>query len=86
MVESAGTVQFGTPNLSVSNLSGVAVIPVVRLYGTNGSITVNYRTIAINATPGLDFTPTSGTLTLGPGQSFATISVPVLERHLREPR
>ena len=79
VLESAGIVQFGTPNLSVSNLSGVAVIPVVRLYGTNGSITVNYRTIAINATPGLDFTPTSGTLTMGPGQSSATISVPVLD-------
>ena len=76
--ESAGTVEFTAGTASVSNLSGVAVLPVVRLYGAIGSITVHYQTIAVNATPGVDFIPTSGTLTLGPGQTSASISVPVL--------
>ncbi|MGP0063199.1 MAG: Calx-beta domain-containing protein, partial [Isosphaeraceae bacterium] len=76
--ESAGTVQFGAANISVNNVAGVAVIPVVRLYGTAGSITVNYETVAVDATPGLDYVATAGTLTLGPGQSSASISIPVL--------
>ena len=77
--ESAGFVQFGAVNVSVSNVAGVAEIPVVRLYGTNGSITVNYQTIAVNATPGTDYVPTTGTLTLGPGQSSASIPISVLD-------
>ena len=78
VVESAGTVQFGAANISVSNVAGVAEVPVVRLYGTNGSITVNYQTIAVDATPGVDYVTTVGTLTMGPGQSSASIAVPVL--------
>ncbi len=79
VVESAGTVQFGAGSYELTDQSGVAVIPVVRLYGTSGTITVNYQTVAVNATPGLDFTPVSGTLTLGPGQSSGSIQVPVLD-------
>ena len=30
---------------------------VVRTDGTQGAVTVNYQTVAVNATPGLDFTP-----------------------------
>ena len=62
----------------MSDLSGVAVLSVVRLYGASGSITVNYQTIAVDATPGVNYLPTSGTLTLGPGQTSASIQVPVL--------
>jgi uncharacterized repeat protein (TIGR01451 family) len=76
--ESAGIVQFGTASISVNNVAGVAEIPVVRMYGTYGSITVNYQTIAVDATPGVDYVTTVGTLTLGPGQSSASIAVPVL--------
>ncbi len=76
--ESAGTVQFAGGNDLVSDLSGVAVLSVVRLYGASGSITVNYQTIAVDATPGVNYLPTSGTLTLGPGQTSASIQVPVL--------
>jgi Calx-beta domain len=76
--ESAGTVQFAGGNDAVSDLSGVAVISVVRLYGASGSVTVNYQTVAVNATPGVNYVATSGTLTLGPGQTSGTIQVPIL--------
>ena len=78
VLESSGTVEFGAANVSVSNVAGVAEIPVVRLYGTGGTITVNYQTIAVNATPGVDYINTVGTLTMGPGQSSGFITVPVL--------
>ena len=79
VVESAGTVEFGAGQYEVTDQSGVAVIPVVRLYGSLGTVTVTYQTVSVNAIPGLDFTPTSGTLTLGPGQTSGSIQVPVLD-------
>jgi uncharacterized repeat protein (TIGR01451 family) len=79
VVESPGMLQFSAGNYQVTDQAGVAVIPVIRLYGASGTITVHYQTNAINATPGLDFTPTEGTLTLGPGQGSGSIQVPVLD-------
>ena len=42
-------------------------------------MTVDYTTDPINATPGLDYTPVSGTLTFPNGVTTETISVPVLD-------
>jgi uncharacterized repeat protein (TIGR01451 family) len=79
VVESPGMIEFGAGSYEVTDQSGVATISVVRLFGASGTIAVHYQTSPINATPGLDFTPTSGTLTLGPGQWTASIQVPVLD-------
>ena len=79
VVESPGMIQFGAAEYEVTDQSGVAVIPVVRLYGASGTITVHYQTSPVNATPGLDYTPTSGTMTLGPGQWTGSIQIPVLD-------
>jgi uncharacterized repeat protein (TIGR01451 family) len=76
--ESAGNLQFAAPGFAVSELAGYAPIIVTRTDGTKGAVTVNYQTNAVNATPGLDFDPTSGTLSLADGQSSATFYVPVL--------
>ena len=78
VVESPGAIELGTGSLQVTDLSGMAVFPVVRLYGSAGTVTIHYQTTPIDATPGLDFTPTSGTLTLSPGQWSSSIIVPVL--------
>ena len=60
------------------NTAGVADLSVVRTVGSLGPVTVNYQTVAVNATPGLDFVPISGTLTFASGQTVGTILVPVL--------
>ncbi len=78
VVESPGAIELGTESLQVTDLSGMAVFPVVRLFGAAGTVTIHYQTTPIDATPGLDFTPTSGILTLGPGQWSSSIVVPVL--------
>ncbi len=49
-----------------------------RVNGARGIVTVNYKTVPINATPGLDYTPVSGTLTFPNGATSETIVVPVL--------
>ena len=39
---------------------------------------MHYATVAVNATPGMDYTPVSGTLTFGDGVTSQNIVVPVL--------
>jgi uncharacterized repeat protein (TIGR01451 family) len=79
VLESPGMLQFGSGGVTVTDRSGVAVLPVVRVYGASGSISVHYQTAPLSATPGLDFTPISGTLTLGPGQWTGSIQIPILD-------
>ena len=58
--------------------AGSATITVNRVNGSRGTVLVDYKTVPINATPGLDFTPVSGTLTFPAGVTSETIVVPVL--------
>jgi uncharacterized repeat protein (TIGR01451 family) len=76
--ESAGVLQFSATNYAVPETAGFAALNVTRIDGTKGPVTVQFQTSALNATPGLDFTPAFGTLSLADGQSSATIIVPVL--------
>ncbi|MCA2697102.1 MAG: M10 family metallopeptidase C-terminal domain-containing protein [Microcystis sp. M040S2] len=48
-------------------------------------ITVNYTTAPINATANVDYTSQTGTLTIAPNTSTASISIPILNDNLNEP-
>ena len=78
VLESPGELQFSDASDTVANNAGFAAISVVRAFGSLGVVTVNYQTVAVNATPGVDFVPTSGTLTFASGQTVGTIDVPVI--------
>ncbi|QEH31992.1 Large cysteine-rich periplasmic protein OmcB precursor [Aquisphaera giovannonii] len=78
VLDRLGTIAFAASSYSVDEGAGSATITVSRVDGTRGTVSVDYRTVAVNATPGLDFTPVSGTLTFGPGETSKTITVPVL--------
>ena len=78
VVGSPGTLQWSASLYSVPETAGVALLSVVRTVGSFGVVTVNYQTVAVNATAGLDFVPTSGVLTFASGQTVGTIQVPVL--------
>lgn len=73
----ATTFQFSSPNYTVNNSSGSATLTVTlsRLINPNGVFTVDYSTSDITAQAGVDYTPTSGTLTFGPGETSRTILV-----------
>ena len=78
--ELPGTLQFASPSIIVDNTAGVAAIPVVRTMGALGTVTVQYQTLlSPAATPGLNYVPTSGTLTFANGQTNGTILVPVID-------
>jgi len=65
-------------------------VPVVLSRSATGEITVGYRTLerlgpVPVATPGRDYTATTGTLTFAPGQTRAAIPIEILGDFHREP-
>ncbi|MBE5228982.1 MAG: endo-1,3-1,4-beta-glycanase ExsH [Microcystis aeruginosa PMC 728.11] len=48
-------------------------------------ISVNYATAPIDATANVDYTSKTGTITIAPNTSTATISIPILNDNLNEP-
>ena len=81
MAESPGVLDFASPSIVVDESAGFALVTVVDRSGAGGTVTVHYQTAGGNATPGLDYMPTSGTLTFGPGvttQSFRFPSSTIL--------
>ena len=78
VLESPGVLQFSASSYAVAETAGFANLTVTRTVGSRGPVTVNYQTVPINATPGLDFQSTAGTLTFAAGQTTANIQVPVL--------
>jgi hypothetical protein len=73
-----GSLQFDTSAVSVPASGGGVTITVDRVGGAAGTVTVNYAATAINAVPGLDFTPVSGTLTFAAGVTQQSLVLPVL--------
>ncbi len=78
VLESAGFLQFSSPEFAVSENAGVAQLVVTRTDGAAGAVTVGYQTMSAGATPGLDYVATSGTLSFAAGQTQAVIPVTVL--------
>ena len=72
------TVRFGAARYSVYENSGAATINVERSGLLSTAVTVNYRIVETNGTPGVDYTDVSGTLTFAGGETSKTLSVPIL--------
>jgi uncharacterized repeat protein (TIGR01451 family) len=73
-----GTFDFLNPTYTVDNNAGVATITVIRTGGLQGDVQVQYATGGGTAKPGLDYTPTSGTLDFPDGVSTQSFTIPVL--------
>jgi hypothetical protein len=69
--------QFQAASTIVDEAAGTATITVARQSGTTQT-SVNYSTAGGTAIPGVDYTPTSGTLTFEPGQLTQSFTVPIL--------
>jgi uncharacterized delta-60 repeat protein len=78
-VDSAGTIQFGSPVYSVKKYGGFALIPVLRTGGSVGTVTAYFSTIPGTAAPGVNYFPTNGTLTFASGQLSQYITVPIVD-------
>ncbi len=73
------TLEFRSATYSVYSTSPTALITVIRGGGSRGTaVSVGYRTSGGTASPGVDYTPVSGTLNFLANQTTATFSVPIL--------
>lgn len=81
----AGLVQFGSTTISVREDLSTLTIPVNRVGGSSGTITVNYATADNTAIAGQDYTAVSGTLTFADGVTSKTISLPIINDMVAEP-
>jgi uncharacterized delta-60 repeat protein len=77
-VDSAGAVQFSTAAYSVNKNGGYALIPVVRLGGSVGSITNTFTTLDNTAVNGIDYQTNSGTMIFTNGQVSQYFTVPII--------
>jgi len=77
-IAGAGSFEFSSPLYEATENAGQGLITVRRRGGTTSEVTVDYRTLAGTATPGLDYTDVSGTLTFPESETLRTFAVPVL--------
>src|SRR5439155_196415 len=82
--DTAGTLQFGQANYSVTEGTASVTITVIRTDGTASKVTVNYATSNGTATAGSDYTAKSGTLTFAAGQTSKTFAIPIVNDTLHE--
>src|SRR5262249_5883712 len=73
------SIQFSSTTYNVNRTGGSATIILTRTGGVDGSVTVSFNTTRGSATPSVDYTDTTGTLTFGPGdRSPKTLTIPIL--------
>ncbi|MDB9426277.1 Calx-beta domain-containing protein [Microcystis aeruginosa CS-564/01] len=94
-----GTPNAATGTITNDDLSQLSINDITVVEGQNSNailtvtvnnpnaqpITVNYTTTPIDATANVDYTSKTGTITIAPNTSTATISIPILNDNLNEP-
>jgi len=78
-IDVPGTLEFTASQFSFAENAGVATVTVQRTGGSDGTVSVDWSTIDGTALAGMDYTASSGTVTLANGQTSATFTVPLLD-------
>ena len=77
-VVAPGQLSFAATNFTANASVGNATITVSRSSGSSGNVSASYSTVQGTATPGINYTPVSGSVTFNDGQTNATFTVPLL--------
>ncbi len=86
VVDNEGGFQFESASYTVGEDAGVAPVRVLRgTDGTDTTTTVDYTAIDGNATNGLNYMVTNGTLSFAPGERAKLVPVTILNDGAREP-
>ncbi|MDJ0903037.1 MAG: PQQ-dependent sugar dehydrogenase [Xenococcus sp. MO_188.B8] len=64
--------------------SGAVEVTIIRSQGSDGTVTVDYRSVNNSAVAGSDYTAVAGTATFNDGETRQTISIPIIEDDLVE--
>lgn len=75
----AGSFSVGTSVIRTPENAGQVSVTVVRQNGSDGTVTVDYRTVAITATAGTDYVERTGSLTFNPGETSKTVAITLLD-------
>jgi glucose/arabinose dehydrogenase len=80
----AGTIGIESSTYQIDETTSTATVTVVRNQGSDGIVTVDYRTVDATATAGSDYTAVSGQLTFAQGETQKSISIPIYNDTLVE--
>src|SRR6266436_1884451 len=81
----SGSVQFSAATYDVLEDVGNAIVKVVRVGGSKGTLSINYTTADGTATAGSDYTSVSGTLMFADGETSKTFTIPIANDGISEP-
>src|SRR5262249_46435308 len=70
------------PNFRVPENADGLVVPVYRVGGTNGAVSVQFTTTPGSASAATQYTPQFGTLLFAAGQTSNAFSVPIFDDHV----
>jgi hypothetical protein len=84
-VANQGRVKFDLAELTVDEAATTAMLAVTRSGNTSGTLIVHYATSNGNATPGSDYSASSGSLTFANGETTKTIVIPIIDDTTDEP-
>lgn len=82
--EGPGVLDFESEGARVRESSREVTLAVLRTGGAAGAVSVSWETANGTASNGVDYVASSGTLGFAPGQTEATLSVPLLDDILPE--
>ena len=74
-----GILEFSSSAYYATENSGTASITITRRESSGGEVTVRFSATDGTATGNSDFSPTTGILTFGEGESIKTFTLPILE-------
>ncbi len=87
-----GTLQFDSPTYTVGEAGGTATITVTRTGGSDGTVMVDYATVAggtatgaAACAPGVDYVNTNGTLTFAQGVLSQSFNITICNDAVNEP-
>lgn len=76
---SSGSLKFSKSTFTATESSGVALVTVLRVGRPTDTISVNYSTTGLTASPGSDFNIANGTLTFAPNEYSKVITVTIIK-------
>ncbi|MBW9259509.1 MAG: S8 family serine peptidase [Candidatus Thiodiazotropha sp. (ex. Lucinisca nassula)] len=82
--DGAGTIAFNSLSVAVNESRGEALVSLVRIGGTAGTIEVSYRTVADTALAEVDFIETVSMVRFLPGETEKQISIELVDDDLFE--
>ncbi len=84
LVIPAAVVQFAVTDFTAPEFGGAAQVVITRTGSTSGLTQVTFSTGDGTALNGRDYTSTAASLVFAPGETTATVFVPVLDNHISD--